>query len=82
MNNFNLHILQHLLLLGPSFLVLRFEGCGCSFLAPIHTCLIPSTFIAFFQFCSMSIALSTSLAFIYYYYYYYCFDDVGLAFLS
>ena len=80
MNNFNLHILQHLLL-GPSFLVLRFEGCGCSFLAPIHTCLIPSTFIALFQFCSMSIALSTSLAFIYYYYYY-CFDDVGLAFLS
>ena len=81
MNNSNLHILQNLLL-GPSFLVLRFEGCGRSFLAPIHTCLIPSTFIALFQFCSMSIALSTSLAFIYYYYYYYCFDDVGLAFLS
>ena len=55
----------HLLLLGPSILVLRFKGCECSFLATIYTHFLCNSLLLSFKFLTYFIAfLACFIAFL------------------
>ena len=55
----------HLLLLGPSTLILRFKGCECSFLATIYTHFLCNSLLLSFKFLTYFIAfLACFIAFL------------------